>query len=198
MYVIINDTSEEVDNENNPVINPHNLERGVNHRADGETESAVADREKVYLPAEEWHMIKAIVNHGAIIPADSRREVLMGYQYDLHQQKKKLLRERSVVRRRHESANAASRILCEEHSNASHTGGGRHREPNRGEAERRHEDNHDSSFLSVDEIGNIMLKTPEEALVAGQAYLLTMQVSTWRPTGRHAPSSYKRPRVNRR
>jgi hypothetical protein len=53
MYVIINDTSEEVDNENNPVINPHNLERGVNHRADGETESAVADREKVYLPAEE-------------------------------------------------------------------------------------------------------------------------------------------------
>jgi hypothetical protein len=26
MYVIINDTSEEVDNENNPVINPHNLE----------------------------------------------------------------------------------------------------------------------------------------------------------------------------
>jgi hypothetical protein len=53
MYVIINDTSEEVDNENNPVINPHNLERGANHRADGETESAVADREKVYLSAEE-------------------------------------------------------------------------------------------------------------------------------------------------
>jgi hypothetical protein len=37
MYVIINDTSEEVDNENNLVINPHNLERGANHKADGET-----------------------------------------------------------------------------------------------------------------------------------------------------------------
>jgi hypothetical protein len=36
VYIIINDTSEEVDDENNPVINPHNLERGVNHRADGE------------------------------------------------------------------------------------------------------------------------------------------------------------------
>jgi hypothetical protein len=71
MYVIINDTSEEVDNENNPVINPHNLERGANHRADGETESAVADREKVYLSAEKWRMIKAAINHCAAIPADS-------------------------------------------------------------------------------------------------------------------------------
>jgi hypothetical protein len=46
VYIIINDTSEEVNNENNPVIKSHNLERGANHRADGETESAVADREK--------------------------------------------------------------------------------------------------------------------------------------------------------
>jgi hypothetical protein len=29
--IIINDTSEEFDNENNPVINPQNLERGGNH-----------------------------------------------------------------------------------------------------------------------------------------------------------------------
>jgi hypothetical protein len=33
----------------------------------------------------------------------------------------------------------------------------------------------DSSFLSVNEIGNIMPKTPEAALVAAQAYLLTTQ-----------------------
>jgi hypothetical protein len=46
MCVVISDTSEEIDNKNNPVINPHNLERGANHRADGETESAVAGREK--------------------------------------------------------------------------------------------------------------------------------------------------------
>jgi hypothetical protein len=91
VYVIINDTSEEVDDENNPVINLHNLERGFNYTADGETESAVADREKLYLSAEEWRMIKATVSHGASILADSRREVLMGYQYALHQQKKQLL-----------------------------------------------------------------------------------------------------------
>jgi hypothetical protein len=71
MYVIIHDTSKEIDNENNPMINPHNLERGSNHRADGETESVVADREKVYLSAEEWRMIKAVVNHGTSILAES-------------------------------------------------------------------------------------------------------------------------------
>jgi hypothetical protein len=140
VYVIINDTSEEVDDENNPVINPHNLEQGVNHRAEGETESAVADMEKVYLSTEDWRMIKAAVNYGAAIPVGSRREVLMGYQYTLHQQKKQLLQERSEIRRRHKSS-TASRILQEERINASHTGGGRHCEPNRGEAERQNKEN---------------------------------------------------------
>jgi hypothetical protein len=33
-------------------------------------------------------MIKAAVNHGTTILAESSREVLMGYQYALHHQKK--------------------------------------------------------------------------------------------------------------
>jgi hypothetical protein len=49
--VIISDTSEEFDTENNPVINPQNLERGANHRAEGETNSAVGTREEVHLTA---------------------------------------------------------------------------------------------------------------------------------------------------
>jgi hypothetical protein len=79
VYVIINDTSKEFDAQNNPIINPQNPARGANHRAEGETESAVATREKVCLSAAEWQMIKAAVNHGAIIPANSTREVVMGY-----------------------------------------------------------------------------------------------------------------------
>jgi hypothetical protein len=110
---------------------------------------------------------------------DSRREVLMGYQYALHQQKKQLLREISEIRRRHESANAACRSLREECINASYTSGGRHHEPNRREEEWLDKENHiqnlDSAFLSVDEIRNIVPKTPKAALVAAQAYLLTTQ-----------------------
>jgi hypothetical protein len=87
VHIIINNTSEEFDAENNPVINPQNIERGANHRAKGETDFAVAAREKVYLSVAEWQMIKAAINHGAVILANSTREVLMGYQYALHQQK---------------------------------------------------------------------------------------------------------------
>jgi hypothetical protein len=131
VYVIISDTSEEVDNENNPVINPHNLERGANYRAEGET----APREKVHLSAKEWQMIKAAVHRGAAIPTDSRREVLMGYQYALHQQKKQLLQDKSEIRRMHESAIETSRILQEEHNTASYTGGGQRHEASKGEAD---------------------------------------------------------------
>jgi hypothetical protein len=91
--VIINDTSEEFDTENNPIINPHNLERGANHRAEGEIESTIATREKVHLSAAKWQTIKATVNHGVFIPPDSTREVLIGSQYALHHQKKRLLQE---------------------------------------------------------------------------------------------------------
>jgi hypothetical protein len=94
IYVIINDTYEEFNAENNPIINPQNPARGANHRAKGETKLVVAAREKVRLSAAEWQMIKAAVNHGAVIPANSTREVLMGYQYALHQQKKQLLWEK--------------------------------------------------------------------------------------------------------
>jgi hypothetical protein len=49
VYAIINDTSEEFDTENNPIINLQNPARGANHRAEGETESAITTRDKIRL-----------------------------------------------------------------------------------------------------------------------------------------------------
>jgi hypothetical protein len=126
-------------------------------------------------------MIKAVVNHGVAIPTNSMREVLMGYQYAPHQQRKRLLREKSEIRKRLESANTASKILKAEHNNASHIGGWRHRTPehNIGDAKHGRRGNHlqnlYSSFLLINERGNIIPKTSEAALVAAQAYLLTTQ-----------------------
>jgi hypothetical protein len=60
------------------------LREEPNHRAEGETELAIVTRKKVHLSVVEWQMIKAAVNHGAVILANSMREVLMGYQYALH------------------------------------------------------------------------------------------------------------------
>jgi hypothetical protein len=39
------------------------------------------------------------INHGTDVPVDSRREVLMGYQYALHQRRKKLRQERDMIMR---------------------------------------------------------------------------------------------------
>jgi hypothetical protein len=53
----------------------------------------------VHVLAGEWRMIMTAINHGTDVPADSRREVLMGYQYALHQRKKKLRQERDMIMR---------------------------------------------------------------------------------------------------
>jgi hypothetical protein len=83
-------------------------------------------------------MITSAINHGKAVPADSRREVLMGYQYDLHQHKKKLLQEKSELRRSRESNIASSRPQWEEYSGMSESSEERQHEPkhNRGRMER--------------------------------------------------------------
>jgi hypothetical protein len=75
----------------------------------------------------------------------------------------------------------ASKAMHEARSNASHTNSRRHNRHGSGVDNLEHSDrrnlsrNLDSSFLSVDEQGNIMPKTPEATLVAAQAYLYTTQ-----------------------
>jgi hypothetical protein len=80
-----------------------------------------------------------------------------------------------------ESVSAASKAFRAERSSVSHTNIGRHhrhgsRVDNLDNADRRSiSRNLDSSFLSGDEQGNIISKTPEAALMVAQAYLFTTQ-----------------------
>jgi hypothetical protein len=105
--------------------------------------------------------------------------MLLGYHYALRQQSKQLAKERIEIQKRKDSAIAASDAARRAHSNASYTNSKRHRRhgsrfKNLEYLERQSlSKNLDSSFLSVDEQGNIIPKTPEAALVAAQAYLHT-------------------------
>jgi hypothetical protein len=54
VYAIIDDTSEEVDTNNNPIINPGNVRRGANHMEEGDTEETIAARARVQITPEEW------------------------------------------------------------------------------------------------------------------------------------------------
>jgi hypothetical protein len=105
--------------------------------------------------------------------------MLLGYHYALRQQSKQLAKEKIEIQKRRDSAIAARNVARRAHSDASYTNSKRHhrhgsRFENLEYSERQsHSKNLDSSFLSVDEQGNIIPKTPKAALVAAQAYLHT-------------------------
>jgi hypothetical protein len=65
-------------------------------RSNGKKEK---EKEKIHVSTGEWRIIMSAINHGTEVPADSRREVLMGYQYALHQRRKKLREEKDKFMR---------------------------------------------------------------------------------------------------
>jgi hypothetical protein len=69
------------------------------------------------------------INHDTEVPADSRREVLMGYQYALHQRKKKLTGERDMFMRSRGDDSMSSGEYWDEYSDASESSMERHRDP---------------------------------------------------------------------
>jgi hypothetical protein len=77
--------TEAVEEENN-----HSGNKEVDMQVDKIRSNSKKEKDKVHGSAGEWRMIMTAVNHGTDVPADSRREVLMGYQYALHQHRKKL------------------------------------------------------------------------------------------------------------
>jgi hypothetical protein len=118
------------------------------------------------------------MEHDTLIPTNSSQNVLLGYHYALRQQAKQLAKERIEIQKRKDSAIAASDAARRARSDASYTNRRHHRHGSRYEnlehSERQSiSKNLDSSFLLVDEQGNIIPKTLEAALVAGQAYLHT-------------------------
>jgi hypothetical protein len=178
ILAITEDNSEELDDNNNPVLNLANINRGANHLTEGETADSLATRVKVRLSEDEWRTINTTVEHGMPIPANSSQNMLLGYHYALRQQAKLLAKERIEIQKRKDSAIAASDAARRARSDASYTNRRHHRHGSRyenlGYSEKQSiSKNLDSSFLSVDDQRNIIPKTPEAALVAAQAYLYT-------------------------
>jgi hypothetical protein len=127
ILTIIEDNSEELDENNNPVLNLANINRGANHLAQGETADSLATREKVRLLADEWRTIKTAVEHGMPIPTNSSKNMLLGYHYVLRQQAKQLVKERIEIQKRKDSAIAASNAARRARSDTSYTNRRHHR-----------------------------------------------------------------------
>jgi hypothetical protein len=166
--VITTEAAEENNDTNNIVVNT----QGNKPRSNSGKE-----KEKIYVFAGEWRIIMSAINHGTEVPANSRREVLMGYQYALHQHKKKLREEKSKLRKSQENNSASIGSYWDEYSKISDSSKERHRElkHNRRKTTRTRKENRARSVSAPlpDEEENFIQETPEAALVATQAYLLT-------------------------
>jgi hypothetical protein len=137
------------------------------------------EKEKVHVSTGEWRMIMSAINHRTDVPADSRREVLMGYQYALHQCRRKMREEEDMFMRSQDNNSASIGGCWDEYSNASESNIERRRDPKhsrRATAQTREESymKNESAYPS-DEEEDFVQETPEAALVAAQAYLLTTQ-----------------------
>jgi hypothetical protein len=171
LCVIITEAAEE---ENN-----HTGNKEVDMQVDKIRSNGKKEKEKVHVSAGEWRMIITAINNGTDIPADSRREVLMGYRYVLHQRRKKLREERDMLMRSRGDDSMTSREYWDEYSDASKSSMERHKDPkhNRRTTTRVVEESYtrSPSANQPEEEEEFVQETPEAALIAAQAYLLTTQ-----------------------
>jgi hypothetical protein len=117
----VGDNSEEFDENNNPVLNPANIDRGANHLAEGQIVESLTTREKIRLSVDEWRIIREAVEHGMPILLNSSKDMLLGYHYALRQQAKQLAKEKIEIQRRKDSAIAASEAARKARSDASYS-----------------------------------------------------------------------------
>jgi hypothetical protein len=160
------------------VIITEAAEEENNHTGNKEVDRQEREKEKVHISAGEWRMIMTAVNHGTDVPADSRREVLIGYQYVLHQRRKKLRQERDMIMRSPCHNSMPSERYWSEYTNSSESSMERHKDPkhNRRTTARVVEKSYTRSpSANQPEEEEFMQETPEAALIAAQAYLLTTQ-----------------------
>jgi hypothetical protein len=113
ILTITEDNSEELDENNNPVLNPANINRGANHLAEEETVDSLATREKVRLSIDEWGTIKIAIEHDTPIPTNSSKNMLLGYHYALRQQAKQLAKEKIEIQKKRTQPLQQATLLAE-------------------------------------------------------------------------------------
>jgi hypothetical protein len=137
------------------------------------------EKEKIHVSTGEWRIIMSAINHDTKVPVDLRREVLMGYQYALHQRRKKLREEKDMFMRSQDNTSTSSGGYWDKYNDTSESSIERHRDPkhNRRTTTWTREESHTKSISThpSDEKEDFMQETPEAALVAAHAYLLTTQ-----------------------
>jgi hypothetical protein len=148
----------------------HEGSKEVDLQVDKSRSNNKKEKEKIHVSTGEWRIIMSAINHGTEVPADSRRKVLMGYQYTLHQHQKKLREERDMFMRSQGDDSTSSGGYWDEYSDASDSSMERHRDPkhSRRTTARVREESYakSQSAQQLEEEEDFIQETPEAALVA--------------------------------
>jgi hypothetical protein len=149
--------------------------KGVDRQVDKVKENNKKEKEKVHVSAGEWRIIMSAINHGTEVPEGSRREVLMGYQYALHQHRKKLREERDMFFQDNNSMSGGE--YWDDYSEDSEYSRERRGDPkhNRGTTAQSGKERYPRNITPQleEEEEDFVQETPEAALIAAHAYLLT-------------------------
>jgi hypothetical protein len=154
-------------------------------------------KEKVHVSAGEWRMIMSAINHGTDVPADSRREVLMGYQYALHRRRKKLRVERDMIMRSPDYNSTSSGGYWDEYSDSSESSMEKHRDP-------KHSRRTTARTVEESYTKSPSVNPPEEerntrsSIGSSTGIPTNHTTKSWRPAGAHASSRDTKPQVGRR
>jgi hypothetical protein len=161
LCVIITEAEEENNNEGS---------KGVDRQVNKIREHNKKEKEKIHVSAKEWRIIMSAINHGTEVPEGSRREVLMGYQYALHQHKKKLREERDMFLRSQDNNSWSREEYWDDYSDDSEYSRERRVDPkhNRGTMAQSREERYSRSITpqSEEEEEDFVQETLEAALIA--------------------------------
>jgi hypothetical protein len=157
----------------------HKGNKEVNLQVDNPRSNSKKEKGKIHVSTGEWRIIMSAINHGTEVPIDSRREVLMGYQYALHQHKKKLREERDMFMRSRDDNSMSSGGYWDEYSDASEYSMERRRDlkHNRSTTAQTREESYAKTLSAQqsEEEEDFVQETQEAALVAAEMYLPTTQ-----------------------
>jgi uncharacterized protein with von Willebrand factor type A (vWA) domain len=160
-------------------VDNHEGNKEVDLQVDNPRSNSKKEKEKIHVSTREWRIIMSAINHGTEVPADSRRQVLMGYQYALHQHKKKIREERDMFMRSQDDNSTSSGRYWDEYSDASEYNMERRKDPkhNKRTTTQTREESYAKSLSAQqsEEEEDFVQDTPEAALAAAQTYLLTTQ-----------------------
>jgi hypothetical protein len=155
----------------------HEGTEGVNRQVNKKRKHNKKEKEKIHVSAGEWRIIMSAINHGTEVPKGLRREVLMGYQYALHQHKKKLREERDMFARSRDNNSTSREEYWDDYSDDSEYNKERRGDPkhNRGTTVQSREERYSRNTTPrlEEEEEDFVQETPKAALIAAHAYLLT-------------------------